>query len=329
LSAASVPLLEGFRKGRWTGSLQYQTEGGKPGIWAGAFEVRDVQADVPGFKAPVQIASASVFLDDKRVVVSRLRGRIEKLQLSGEYRYEPGDDWPHHFRMVMPTADLSDLQRILAPTLRRERGFLARTLKLRSESPEWMANRQVDGTLRIGQLTAGDLEWRDVKTRVLWDGPSVQLQGVQAVFDDGSVNGLAVIDLGGVEPKYKFRGQVRNLNWQGGSVDLSGKFDTSGTGADWLRNLHGEGSFQARSLAVLPENPVTSLAGSYVFAVSPQGPKVTLTAVQAALGTERFSGQGETQQDGKLQLELASANRTVHVTGPLAPLRLDLTTVKP
>ena len=330
LSAASVPLLEGFRKGHWTGSLQYQSEGGKPGVWAGAFDIRDVQADIPGLKPPLQINSASVLLDGKRVVVTRLRAKVDKLQLDGDYRYEPGDDWPHHFRIAIPEAELSGLERMLLPTLRRERGFLARTLKLRAGSnPEWLANRQVDGTLRIGQLTSGDLEWKDVTFHMIWDGPNVQFQNLQANLDEGTLKGTVSVDLSGNDPKYRLRGQAKGVAWQGGEVDLSGKFEAAGTGSEFLQSLEGEGSFQARALTLLPENPVTSVAGSYLFAVSRQGPKITLTSVQAALGAERFSGQGSTQQDGKLQLELASSNRVVHVTGPLAPLRLDLTTVKP
>lgn len=330
LSAASVPLLESFHKGRWTGSLQYQTEGGKPGIWAGAFDIRDVQAAIPGLKPPLQINSASVLLDGKRVVVTRLRAKVEKLQLDGDYRYEPGDDWPHHFRIAIPEAELADLERMLLPTLHRERGFLARTLKLQAGSiPEWLANRQVDGTLHIGQLTSGDLEWKDVRAHMIWDGPNVQFQNLQTNMEEGSIKGAVSVDLSGNDPKYRLRGQAKDLAWQGGSVDLSGKFDAAGTGSDFLQSLQGEGSFQARALTLLPENPVTSVAGYYVFAVSRQGPKITLTSVQAALGAERFSGQGSTQQDGKLQLELASSNRVVHVTGPLAPLRLDLTTIKP
>ncbi len=330
LSAASVPLLEGFRKGRWTGSLLYQSEGVKPGVWTGAFDIRDVQADIAGLKPPLLINSASVLLDGKRVVVTRLRAKVDQLQIDGDYRYEPGDDWPHHFRIAIPQAELAGLERMLLPTLHRERGFLARTLKLQGSSiPEWLANRQVDGTLRIGQLTSGGLEWKDVTTHMIWDGPSVQLQNLQANMDEGSLKGTVSVDLSGNDPKYRLRGQAKELAWQGGEVDLSGRFEAAGTGSDFLQSLQGEGSFQARELTLLPENPVTAVAGSYVFAVSRQGPKITLTSVQAALGAERFSGQGTTQQDGKLQLEMASSNRTVHVTGPLAPLRLDLTTIKP
>lgn len=330
LSAASVPLLESFRKGRWTGSLQYQSAGGKPGVWAGAFDIRDVQADIPGLKPPLQINSASVLLDGNRVVVTRLRAKVDKLQLDGDYRYEPGDDWPHHFRITIPQAELASLERMLLPTLRRERGFLARTLKLRAGSiPEWLANRQVDGTLRIGQLSSGALAWKDVTTHVIWDGPNVQFQNLNANMDEGSLKGTVSVDLSGNDPRYRLRGQAKGITWQGGEVDLSGKFDALGTGSDLLQSLQGEGSFQARALTLLPENPVTSVAGSYVFAGSRQGPKISLTSVQAALGAERFSGQGSTQQDGKLQLELASSNRVVHVTGPLAPLRLDLITIKP
>ena len=48
--------------------------------------------------------------------------------------------------------------------------------------------------------------------------------------------------------------------------------------------------------------------------------------LQAASAGERFLGQGGTQPDGKLVVELASANRIMHVTGPVATLRLEVTT---
>jgi AsmA protein len=329
LSAAAVPLLENFSKGLWTGTLNYEAAEGKPGGWTGTFDLRDVQTVVPGLKEPVRISSASVVLDGERVTINRLRARVEELAMEGEYRYEPGETRPHRFKLSVSTADLADLERLFLPTLRRERGFLARTLKLRAEPiPDWMATRHADGTVRIGQLTLGDSEWTAVKTRVVWDGPMVELSGLEAIMEDSAANGSAAIDLSGTEPKYKLRGRLQNLSWQGGSVDLSGRFDTTGTGADFLQNMQSEGSFQARSLTLFPENPITSAAGSYTFSVTRLGPRIKLTEVQAALGTERFSGQGTTQRDGKLQLELASANRVMHVTGPLAPLRLDMTTIK-
>ncbi len=329
LSAASVPLLEGFRKGRWTGSLNYQTEEGKPGVWTGAFDLHDAQVAVPGLNQPLRISSASVVLESERVAVNRLRAHIEKLEVDGEYRYEPREDRPHRFRISIPSADLAQVEQLFLPTLRRERSFLARTLKLKSEAvPGWLSRRHADGIVRIASLTAGDLEWTAVRTRVLWDGADLELASLEAKMDGCGWNGSAVINLAASEPKYNLQGHVQNLAWQGGSVDVLGKLDSSGTGVDFLRNLQSEGSFQARSLTVLPEIPITSAAGSYTFSVTRLGPRITLTAVQAALGAERFSGQGVTQQDGKLQLELASNSRVVHVTGPLAPLRLDLTTVK-
>jgi hypothetical protein len=329
LSAASVPLLEGFTKGRWTGSLNYQAENGKPGVWTGAFDLRDVQATVPGLAEPVRISSGSVVLAGERVAITKLRARIAKVEVDGDYRYEPDDKRPHRFRVVIPDADLAEIERIFLPTLRREAGFLARTLKFKSESaPDWLTERRVDGTIRIGRLTIGESEWTEAKARVLWDGPILELSGVEAALDEGTATGTATINLSGPEPKYQLGGQVQNLAWQGGTVDVAGRFDSTGTGVDFLRNMASEGTFSARSLTLLPENPINTVAGFYTFSVTRAGPRVTLNAVQAALGTERFAGQGVTQQDGKLQLELASTNRVMHVTGPLAPLRLDVTTAK-
>src|SRR6185295_12240778 len=103
-------------------------------------------------------------------------------------------------------------------------------------------------------------------------GPNIQFQNVQANMEEGNLRGTVSLDIGGSEPKYRLRGQAKDVGWQGGSVDLSGRFDATGTGSDFLQSLQGEGSFQARALTLLPENPVTSVAGSYLFAVSRQGP---------------------------------------------------------
>lgn len=118
---------------------------------------------------------------------------------------------------------------------------------------------------------------------------------------------------------------MANFSWKNGKVDMEGKIETRGTGADFLANLRSEGTFQARGVSLAPDSTFRAASGSYEFWLSPLGPKVRLTSLQAASGNEKFSGQGETLLDGKLQLDLTSATRVVRMSGTMVPLKLDIT----
>ena len=127
------------------------------------------------------------------------------------------------------------------------------------------------------------------------------------------MSGQVGIDLSSVLPAYRVRAHVQDLSWKGGKVDFETRMTSRGTGQDFLLNLRSEGAFQARTVMVAPDTPLRSATGLYEFTVTPLGPRITLTGLQAAIGAERFSGQGATQADGKLQIELASNTRVMRV----------------
>ena len=272
LSAAAIPLFENLTGGRWSGTLHYQVEGDKPGAWTGSFDLRDVEAAIPGMSETFQLASASVALEGDAVVVSKLRGKVGEVEMDGDYRYDPAAERPHRFRVNIGSADLADLERIFLPTLRRERGFIARTLRLNAAPmPDWLDTRHAEGTLHIETLTAGDLEWDRVRARVLWESGTVQFTNLEAVAEDGAVTGSVTIDVSGPLPKYRLRGQWKGLAWKGTTVEMTGRLDASGTGSDLLRSVQAEGSFTSKSLAAPSE-------GLFVFNVGLTGPKLTLTS---------------------------------------------------
>jgi hypothetical protein len=214
---------------------------------------------------------------------------------------------------------------VLLPTLSRDQGFLARTLRWRPAAmPAWLQDRRADGSIRIATLTAGAMEFKDVRAHVLWDAGDVELNAIEGKLEDAGVAGRIDIDVSGNQPRYRMRGGVEGFGWKGGKVGFNTRMETRGTGSDFLSNLHSEGSFQARGIALLPEGPMQTASGSYVFSIAALGPKIKLTAMQASMGSERFSGQGETQADGKIQVELASTSRVIRANGPIVPLRLDV-----
>jgi hypothetical protein len=141
----------------------------------------------------------------------------------------------------------------------------------------------------------------------------VQLTALEGRFEDGSFHGSGLVDITKSEPQYKLRGRIQNIAWKSGKVDLDGSVETLGSGLDLLLNLRGEGTFQARGVILSPEQIVRTASGGFGLALSAKGPQFKLSDVQASLGSERFTGDGMTLADGRLQMELASANRIVHV----------------
>jgi uncharacterized protein involved in outer membrane biogenesis len=324
LSTAAVPLISNFRRGLWSGWLRYRVEADDPGEWTSSFDLWDAQVRLPGLADPLRILSAHVELNGLRVAMSRMRTRAGEIECTGEYRYEPDDNRPHRFRLSSASVDLAELERLFLPALRRDSGFLARTLRFREPKlPEWIASRHAEGTIQIESLTAGELALAGVRSRVVWDGAEIEFPNLEGRLEDGTLKAKGSIQLAGSAPKYNLRGRLQNLGWRGGKVDVEGNLASVGLGPEFLAALTSEGTFQARSVVIIGEAPVRAASGSYDFAMSRIGPKLRLTSLEASLGTERFSGQGETQTDGKLMLDLVSSSRSVRLTGPMSPLRLD------
>jgi hypothetical protein len=265
--------------------------------------------------------TADVEISGDRLAVRRMQCRAGNLEAFGSYAYVPGADRPHQFALTIPSADLADLETLLMPTLRRTSGFLARTLRWRSNAPEWLRERKADGRVRIGLLIAGAKELKGVRTRVVWNGTTVRLADFTARMDEAIVTGDVITELNNAEPAYTLSGDVKNMPWKSGYVDLTGSIESSGTGAAFIANMHAEGKFHARSVAMSPDVAFGTASGMFDFAVSRTGPHVKLSAVEAASGTERFNGEGGTQADGRWLMDLASQTRTVRVSGTVAALK--------
>lgn len=314
LSRTAVPLVDRFQGGRWSAALRYRQIDAQPGVWTGSFDVRDTSTRVPGVAKPLRIATARIDINGDALRVRQMRATTGDVEFYGSYSYDPARGRPHHFEFSAPQAAIADVESLLAPAMRRDEGFFARTLRLRRvATPDWLENRKAEGQIRIGTLTAGDTIAKGVRSRLVWEGGIVQLTSLEGRLEEGSFKGTGVIDITKSEPQYKLRGRVQNLAWKNGKVDLDGSLESLGAGLDLLLNLRGEGTFQARQVVVSPEQTVRSATGDFAMSVTRTGPQYKLSDVQASLGTEHFTGDGITLADGRLQMELASANRTVRV----------------
>lgn len=318
VALAAVPWLEQVRAGKWSGTLRYRNEAGAAG-WAGKLEVKDAEVDVPGLASPLRITVARAQIDGARVDLDRMQASIGKLGFSGEYHYAPGAPRPHRIRLRAAELDAAELEDELMPTLRRA-GLLARALG-RAAVPPWLRERAVEGPIQIDRMTLGKWRFRNVRTRLLWDGARVHLEGLQANLDDADVTGRLSVNLRGARPFYTLSARVHGLEWQGGRIDAEGALETFGAGSQLLANLTSEGVFTGAGVELGSVEPLRALAGRYNLEWWQAAPRLRFTGLDVRTEGDAYTGRGATQDDGRLVVVLSNGSREMRLSGTLAKLQ--------
>jgi hypothetical protein len=337
---SAIPLLEKTPQGTWRGWARYRWTPGEPGEWSGEYDLQNARFAVDGLADPVRIQSAAVVSSGPRVAITRLRARAGAIAFTGEYRYEPLTTRPHKFHIEIARANAAELERLLAPALSRERGFIARTLRLGpAPVPEWLKSRRADGTLSIGRLSLGTGSLGDLDThvdfaRLLWDGALLRLVRVRAniAASDGPASsdpagleaatytGDLAINLSGRAPHFRFDGKLQEVAYKGGRVDFEGSLDADGAGAEFPAGAHAEGCLHGRSIAFSAEADFRAVKGCFEMTVSPAGLRWKLPGIEVVQGGDTFYGTGATQADGRLVLDLANRNRQVRYSSAIASI---------
>jgi hypothetical protein len=320
VSLAAVPWLEQVEAGEWDGQLHYHREPSKAG-WSGDLHLRDARVEVPGLAAPVELASVHAQIDGGRVSLDHIHGQAGKTAFAGEYRYEPGALRPHKVRLVVDEADATDLEAEFLPTISRSSGLIARALG-RAGAPEWLKNRDAEGTIEIADLLLAGAHFEDVHGRILWNGGRIEIDNLHAGLDRAAIAGALAVNLRGSRPAYRFTGKVMNLAWQSGTLDAQGTLETAGTGAQLLANLASEGTFSGTALDLGTPVSWRCISGAYSFAWSQTAPKLRLTGLNLRNGDESYTGEGSTQSNGRLVVVLTNGTREMRVTGAPGNLRI-------
>lgn len=308
--AGAIPLLDPFESLTWKGSLTYVRQQDKPGAWSGDFSILRATLPVPGLARPVAIEGATVRIDGDKVTADRLRGTAGEVEFSGDYRYDPELPRPHRLKVLIEKADAAELEALLKPTLSRREGFLARTLRFGAAPlPSWLASRHLEAAVAIASLTAGEVELGALKGRLLWDGGQAELVEASLEHNDLHASGKLSIRLQHADPEYRLQGKVSGLSWKGGELEGEGRLETSGLGIALARNARSTGTFQGRSLALLPEGEFRSVSGAFDV----QAAKVRFSSLEAAYNGEVYQGQGAAENDGKLLFDLAAGKKQLRV----------------
>jgi hypothetical protein len=315
---AAIPLLEQTPQGSWRGWARY-----RGGEWSGEYDLQNARVAVDGLADPLRIQSASIRLNGKRVVVSRLRARAGKIAFTGDYQWEPNAVRPHRFNIVIPEADAGELARLLAPSLTRDRGFLARTLGLSpAPAPGWLKSRRADGAVSIGALSVAGVNARIDNARLLWDGETARLIDVDAHTlsvdsDQAAIAGDVEIGLDGRVPHFKFDGKIAGVPYRGGELDFEGTLETDGWGSQILEFARAEGRLRGRSVSFAPEAEFRTVTACFEMSGSADGPIWKLGSMEAVQGGDLYTGSGISQSDGKLVLDLNHSGHAVHVIAGL------------
>jgi hypothetical protein len=324
----AIPLLEqnppGSLPGVWRGWARY--EGGD---WSGESELQNARIAVDGLAEPVLIRSASVNLNGTRVAVSRLQAQAGAIAFTGSYRWEPAaessdnEPWtkarPDKFDLKIDEADVAELARLFAPALLRERGFLARTLRLGANAPipAWLKALRSEGVISIGSLAAGDARLRGVTAQVKWNGPELRLSDLSGTMESSEFNGDLSIDLRTGSPRYHFEGKVADIAYKGGKLDLEGILDAEGQGIDLFESARAEGTLRGRSILFAPDAEFRSVTARFEMLGGGAASRWKLSNVEVNQSGESLAGSGASQADGRLVLDLINRGRLLRYTGTL------------
>jgi hypothetical protein len=309
LGAGSLPALEYFHQGSWRGWIGYSRGANSEGEWRADIELQNTRIDPPGIAEPVRIASASLSVEGEKFSLTRIRGRAGTIPFTAEL-HSPG-----RLRVDIAAATSEALQALFRPTLIRSQSLLSRTLRLgRLTVPEWLRSRRLDANVKIDRLTINGDDWIVAKTRLLWDGADIRLTGIDARFEAASAMGAIQIDLTGRQPLYSAQGRVENIAYKDGLLSVEGTASAAGVGPDVMATAQGEGTFSGEDISFAPDGDLDTIAGD--FSLAP-GAVLKLTNLQISQGQDTYGGQGATQADGRLLLELTGSRRQLRLVGTL------------
>jgi hypothetical protein len=323
LGVGSIPLLGRISEGSWRGTLSFANPDppSNKGTWSGDFEVQNTRLAIDGMADPVHIQSAVVSAKDGGVAVTRIRAKAGDIAFGGEYRWSAEPDaesdaeqvQPQRFRLQIAAADGKEIERLFQPTISREGGLLARTLRLGAAgvTPDWLTQRNVEGVVSVGALTLADTRLSIAGARLAWNGTTMKLSAIQGKIADAALSGELSVDIAGRTPVYRFEGALEDVPYKGGKLDFNGRVFAEGNGQALWSSIKADGTLRGRAIAFSPDAEFRRAAGRFQLSMTATGPRWKLSGLELVQGSDSYSGQGATQADGRLVLDLSSGGRQV------------------
>jgi hypothetical protein len=306
-----------MRDGKLTGDFGVNFPAAGP-VWSGQAQFTNATLEVPGLSAPVHGLQGKFTFDKDTFDLPHLSGVIGDAPFTGSYRHAVAAKHPEHLRLEFQAADLTALEVELSPTL-SDQGLLSRLPFTRRSIPPWLASRSMEGDLAVVKCSVNQTPIGPLTTHFVWQGTSVQLSQLQCKLPSGKLQGSGTIAMSARLPRYHLALKVDGYPWSGGLLKLTGNLDTSGLGLTALQHLEASGDFAGQGVTFLTGDPLTNVTGSFTFAFDGSTPLLKLTKVQARQNDEDWTGEGASNPDGKLLLDLNNGDRQVHLSADLLP----------
>ncbi|MGA7241370.1 MAG: hypothetical protein WBY44_37150 [Bryobacteraceae bacterium] len=321
VALAAVPWLERLQSGVWSGHLNYHLEP-KKSAWSGDLQVTDAKIAVPGLADPLVLTAAHARIDGPRLALDRIEAQAGKMAFSGDYQYEPDAARPHRLHLRADSLDAADLEAEFRPTLRRDGNLLARALG-RSTLPDWLKQRGVEGTIAVNHLDLAAVRVDNIKAHLAWDVSRIDLDNLQAMLDGAPLTGRLAVNLRGSRPAYKLVARVKGWDWQSGRLDAQVTADTAGMGPQLLTNLQAAGSVSGAALDFGTALPWRCVSGAFNLVWAGAAPRVRFTALSLRTGDDIYTGQGGTQDGGRMLLTLTNGPKELHISGMPGALKVE------
>ncbi len=321
--------LSALRNGDIIGHFSYlhtAADAGPPGnpalpVWSGQFELSDATLSVPGLGVPLEHARGKASFGASSFELDHLTATLGSRAVHASYRYNLLARHPEHVRVEFPSADLSELQALLGSDKRHaglwaRLGFLGRSLGA-APLPNWLIARNLEGDLTVDHLSAEGQPLGLLNTHFVWRASQLEFRDLTLNLAEGRITANGAVDFGSYLPHWQFSASVSDYPWSGGLLNAEGNFSSAGSGKDLLRKLAASGSFNAQDLTLAANGSFENVSGLFRFSFAEGWPDLRLSGIQAIQNGDLWSGEGATQSDGKLLVDLAHEGRQVHFVSSL------------
>jgi hypothetical protein len=304
---ATPAALAAFEKGNVTGELLYDHDGTDPALWSGQFDVADATLGLPELAVPLTQFEGRITFDHSTFNVQHFSSSLGEETVQGEYHYSALLKHDEHLRVHLSSADLSDIEAALDPTLRAQ-GLLARLHFGHRAIPAWLATRNLEADVTIEQFSVNSAGLGSLSSHLVWEGAALQFNPVQLNLPEGRISARGTLNLAAYSPHYRFAATVNGFPWKRGVLNAYGTFETAGTGAEIVRNLRASGVFSGEDLSLSPEDAFSRVSGLFDFSFDAGWPNLRLSKVEASQGEQAWIGEAASQSDGKLIFDLENAD---------------------
>jgi hypothetical protein len=302
------PFFDRCGQGQWSGAIRFVQDSQGAGAWSGDVRVVGAVCTLEGIAAPAIVDSAQVSIRGGTMLARRVAVRVGELELTGEVDHDPRLRRHTRLRVAAVEASAGEIERLLLPSIRRERGFFSRTLGRRTPLPEWLSRRRLDAQIRVAILTAGEQRAEGVDAHLAWDGEVIEVPQFHAALMNGAVNGRFRISIAEAEPSYRGHFEFNDVALREGRIDGAADWETAGAGvARLLSTLQAQGRFSVEGNPLLAADPpCEAVSGAFTFG----GSRFQLTNLQVTSAGESWQGHGNTGPDGRVQLDLTAGSST-------------------